>query len=190
LKDFRAATNEIRQEVADLLEKKRQQEPDIAPMIEKDEVSPPPASSGEQITIPRPLPRWNSSDAQSAAGASWQEAEQLVRSGQVDAGLAEMIRLAAKETSGRNRFHRKFLLAELCLASKRGRLARAILEELAEQIDKFQLEIWETPEVVGGVWSRLYEIYRRGDSSDAERAGKLYERLCRLDPWQALSCTE
>ena len=62
----------------------------------------------------------------------------LIRSGQVDKGLAQMIRLSAKETCGRNRFQRKLLLAEVCLASKRERLARSILEELAEQIDKPQ----------------------------------------------------
>jgi type VI secretion system protein ImpA len=112
----------------------------------------------------------------------------LIRSGQVDKGLAEMTRLAASETSGRNRFQRKLLLAEVCIASKRERLARQILEELAEQIDKFQLELWETSELVGSVWIRLYRLYQQAD--DADRAGKLYERLCRLDPWQALACNE
>ena len=102
-----------------------------------------------------------------------------------------MIRLAAAETSGRDRFQRKLLLAEVCLASKRERLARSILEELAEQIDKLQLEAWESSELISGVWTRLYRLYKQGDdSSDHDRAAKLYERLCRLDPWQALSCNE
>ena len=115
----------------------------------------------------------------------------LIRSGQVEKGLAEMTRLAASETNGRNRFQRKLLLAEVCLATKRERLARSILEELAEQIDKFQLELWESSELIGRVWIRLYRLYRLGaESSDLDRADKLYERLCRLDPWQALSCTE
>jgi hypothetical protein len=62
---------------------------------------------------------------------------------------------------------------------------------LAEQIDKFQLESWESSELIGSVWTKLYRMYKRaGDASDLDRANKLYERLCRLDPWQALSCTE
>ena len=126
---------------------------------------------------------------QPAIGGSWHDAEMLIRSGQLEKGLAEMTRLAANETSGRNRFQRKLLLAEVCLASQRERLARSILEELAEQIDKFQLELWESSELVCSVWTRLYRLYKQGnDGSDSDRADKLYERLCRLDPWQALAC--
>ena len=121
-------------------------------------------------------------------GGSWHEAEQLIRSGHVDKGLAEMTRLAASETCGRNRFQRKLLLAEICLGSNRERLARAILEELAEQIDKFQLELWESSDLIASVWIRLYRIYKKSD--DSELARKLYERLSRLDPWQALACGE
>jgi type VI secretion system protein ImpA len=108
----------------------------------------------------------------------------------VDAGLAEMTRLAASETTGRNRFERKLLLAEICLNTNRERLARAVLEELAEQIDSHHLETWESSELISGVWSRLYKVYKKGDSSDSEEAAKLHGKLCRLDPWQALSCTE
>jgi type VI secretion system protein ImpA len=127
----------------------------------------------------------------SPSANSWYEAEQLLRSGAVEQGLAEMTRLAAQETTGRSRFQRKLLLAEVCLTSKRIRLARSILEELAEQIDKCQLEAWESSELISGVWTRLYRIYKQsGDSSDNDRAAKLYERLARLDPWQALVCSE
>jgi type VI secretion system protein ImpA len=115
----------------------------------------------------------------------------LIRSGQIDKGLAQMVQLSAKETCGRNRFQRKLVLAEVCLASKRERLARSILEELAEQVDKHQLEMWESSELIAGVWIRLHKMYKQStDSSDRDRAGKLYERLCRLDPWQALNFGE
>ena len=100
-----------------------------------------------------------------------------------------MTRLAASETCGRNRFQRKLLLAEVCLASKRERLARSILEELAEQIDKFQLESWESSDLIGSVWIRLYRLYKQG--SDTVRCSiapaSSTRRLCRLDPWQALA---
>jgi hypothetical protein len=103
-----------------------------------------------------------------------------------------MTRLAAAELNGRARFKRKLLLAEICWSTKREKLAKAILEELAEQIDKFQLEVWESSALVGAVWSRLYRCYKneQAGTADTERAAKLFERLCRLDPWQALACSE
>src|SRR6202000_3026397 len=105
-------------------------------------------------------------------GDSWQEAEALVRSGDVERGLVAMTRLAAGETSGRNRFQRKLLLAEVCQASGRERVARSILEELAEQIDKFQLELWESSELISAVWTMLLKLYRQ-DQSGEDRASKL-----------------
>jgi len=126
---------------------------------------------------------------QSSSAGSWNEAEQLIRSGEIEKGLAEMTRLAAGETTGRSRFHRKLLLAQICIETQRDKVARSILEELAEQIDKFQLENWESSELIAGVWSRIVRIYRQTDESELQdRAAKYYERLCRLDPWQALKC--
>jgi type VI secretion system protein ImpA len=127
-----------------------------------------------------------------ASEDSWAKAEQLVRSGRVSEALTDMTRLAATEPNGRVRFHRKLLLADICLSTRREHLAKSILEELAELIDKHHLEEWETPEVVGAVWSRLYKCYRndQAGTADADRAAKLFLRLCRLDPWQALACND
>jgi type VI secretion system protein ImpA len=137
------------------------------------------------------LSRSDANGPHSSLDARWNEAEILIQSGEVEKGLVEMGRLAAGETTGRSRFQRKLLLAEACLASKREHLARAILEELAEQIDKAQLESWESPALISSVWVRLYTVYKKGsDTSDLERANKLYQRLCRLDPWQALTWGE
>ena len=99
-----------------------------------------------------------------------------------------MALLAAAETTGRSRFQRKMLLAEACLASRRERLARLVLEELSEQIDHYHLESWESSELIGAVWIRLWELFK--DGPEKEQAAKLYGRLCRLDPWQALGCDQ
>jgi len=181
---------QIKQEVSDILTGRRAAEPDPPPVSPDAE----PNLQG-QGTLNAPVimrfPLTLSSMQGSATANSWAEAEQLLRSGAVEQGLAEMTRLAALETTGRSSFHRKLLLAEVCLTSKRNRFACSILEELAEQIDKCQLEMWESSELISGVWTRLYRIYKQsGDSCDADRAAKLYERLARLDPWQALGCSE
>lgn len=193
----RTALTDIKQAVSDILDKKRLAEPDpVSEAISHpDGVS---SQAGElsgavagSAVLRFPLSISGLQEAQSTAGSSWLDAEMLIRSGQVEKGLAEMTRLAASETNGRNRFQRKLLLAEVCLAGKRERLARSILEELAEQIDKYQLELWESSALIGSVWTKLYRLYKLGaESSDLERADKLYERLCRLDPWQAIGCAE
>jgi type VI secretion system protein ImpA len=123
-----------------------------------------------------------------ASAGDWARAEDLIRSGQTEAGIAEMTALAQRETSGRTRFQRKLLLADTAMHMKKDALARSILEELAEQIDGFKLVEWETTDVVGAVWTRLYRLYK--SSGNDERAQQLYQRLCRVDPWQALSCSE
>lgn len=128
-------------------------------------------------------------DGEQGAGGSWAQAEALVRAGEVEEGLSAMAKLAATDTSGRNRFLRKLLLAEICMSQDRARLAQTILEELAEQIDSLKLEAWETPQIIGGVWSRLYKLYRKSEPN-ADRTLALYKRLSRLDPWQALACSE
>ena len=123
------------------------------------------------------------------AGGSWAEAEALIRSGDVDNGLAEMAKLVATDSCGRNRFQRKLQLSEICLNQNRNSLALTILEELSELVDKHHLAEWETSDLVGGVWSRLYKIYRK-NQPDAERTKELYKKLSRLDPWQVLTLVE
>jgi type VI secretion system protein ImpA len=186
----------MKQAIEDIWGKKRIAEPASRPAadlatgavpIEQVQLAAPEDPVGVRI----PLSLHSLQEFPSAGGGSWADAEALIRSAQVEKGLAEMTRLVASETNGRSRFQRKLLLAEACLSSKRVRLARLVLEELAEQIDKFQLELWESPALIASVWTKLYRLYKFDpESSDLERANKLYERLCRLDPWQALSCAE
>jgi type VI secretion system protein ImpA len=179
----RTALREIDAEISAILEKKQLEEPDRP--LTPDEIE-----TGNPVTLRFPLSLPEMSSRGSGGGGAWNEAEMLVRSGQIDKGLAQMIQLAARETSGRSRFQRKLLLAEVCLASKRERLARSILEELAEQIDNLHLETWESTDLIASVWLRLHKLYKGTDNPNPDRAAKLYERLCRLDPWQALNCGE
>jgi tetratricopeptide (TPR) repeat protein len=182
----RNALNEIRQEILTILEKKRQEEPD-PPSVVTGVADGNPGEAGNTVTVRFPLAVPELSETGGGVGGSWHEAETLIRSGQVDKGLAQMVQVSAKETSGRSRFQRKLLLAEVCLATRREHLARSILEELAEQIDKLQLEVWESSALIASVWGRLYKLYKQAND---DRASKLYERLCRLDPWQALTFGE
>ena len=188
LSTCRTALEDIRIEVEKILEQKRTAEPDTVTPQDSPAGRDPQTSNPVTVRFPLSLPELSPS---AAIGASWEEAETFVRSGQVDKGLARMVQLSAQETTGRSRFQRRLLLAEACMVSQRPRLARSILEELAEQIDKLQLDAWESSEMISSVWKQLFKLYKQGaDSADLEKAQKLYERLCRLDPWQALACGE
>jgi type VI secretion system ImpA family protein len=134
------------------------------------------------------------SSFETAGGAAdlWGECERLARSGNIDRALATMGALAAGEPNGRVRFHRKLLLADLCLQTNRKKLGTSILQELNEIIDHHKLESWETSEVVGGVWARLVRCYRdkAAGTADEGREAEFFLKLSRLDPWQALACGE
>jgi hypothetical protein len=62
-------------------------------------------------------------------------------------------------------------------------LAQPILEELAHSIDLHQLDAWESREVVAQPLVMLYKLER-----DESAKQKLYARISRLDPLQALEC--
>jgi len=187
----RGVFNGMKQAIADILEKKRIAEPDPAP----DAGSTPDGSGepgaradgGDAVVVRFPLELPGLQESRAAQGGAWLDAEILVRSGQLEKGLAEMTRLAAQQY-GRARFQQRLRLAEICLGIDRQRLAIAILEELAKNIDDLKLDNWESPELLGRVWGRLCRCYKSAEpgSAEAARAAELFDRLCRLDPWQAL----
>lgn len=92
------------------------------------------------------------------------------------------------QSSGRGRFQRKMQLAQLCLSIGHEPISKSILEELTGAIDRHQLEEWESPDVVARALSMLYCCLQKLDGDPAEKQ-KLYSRICRLDPMQALSHT-
>jgi type VI secretion system protein ImpA len=130
--------------------------------------------------------------AEGVVGGAWAEAERMARSGEIDAALSTMTALAAAEANGRVRFQRKLLLADICMQTNRLKLARSILEELNELVDKHNLTAWETSDLIGAVWARLVRCYRDKNAGTAnpEKAGEIFLKLSRLDPWQALALGE
>jgi hypothetical protein len=173
------AFEEIKRLLSPILKKKREEEPDTAATDAE-------ANSSTKGQAQAGISGFWTAGMQSDQSGSWQEAEALVRSGSIDQGLQRMALLAAQETSGRARFLRKLMLVDVCRDAGRERLARTVLEELNQQITDYKLNQWESSALVGAVWSRLYRVYKKSDSSsELEQAASLYSQLCRLDPWQA-----
>jgi type VI secretion system ImpA family protein len=133
-----------------------------------------------------------SGSGESSLGDSWADAERMARAGEVDRALSTMAALAAAEPNGRVRFQRKLLLADICMQTSRLKLAKSILEELSEVVEKHNLTAWETSDLIGAVWARLVRCYRdkNAGTENADKATEFFLKLSRLDPWQALAVGE
>ena len=147
---------------------------------------------GTTVTIPSLGSGSGGGLAEGMVSGAWAEAERMARSGEIDAALSTMTALAAAEANGRIRFQRKLLLSDICLQTNRVKLARSILEELNELIDKHNLTAWETSDLVGAVWARLVRCYRdkNAGTANSDKAAEVFLKLSRLDPWQALNLGE
>jgi len=132
--------------------------------------------------------------ADAAAGESappdpFQVATQAARAGDVQQAIEILSREIAHERSGRARFQRKIQLAQICMSTGHEAIAYPILNEMADEIEQRKLEDWEASEVIAHPLALLYRCMNQLDG-DAELKRKLYARLCRLDPVQALACTK
>lgn len=176
--DSKHALEECQVAVASILRKKRPAS-----------IQPPPGSSGK---IPSLGSGAGGGLGEGLVSGAWAEAERMARSGEIDAALSTMTALAAAEANGRICFQRKLLLADICLQTNRVKLARSILEELNELIDKHNLTSWETSDMVGAVWARLVRCYRdkNAGTASSDKAAEVFLKLSRLDPWQALNIGE
>lgn len=110
------------------------------------------------------------------------------RSGNTDQAIEILAGDIARQGSGRARFQRKLQLAQLCLSMGQENVALPILEELAARIDEHKLEDWESPDVVAHPLALLYRCLGK-EEADAQLRRKLYAKICRLDPVQALKVT-
>jgi type VI secretion system protein ImpA len=79
-------------------------------------------------------------------------------------------------------------LSQLCMSLGHEAISKSILEELAKIIDRHQLEEWEASDMVAHALSMLYECMQKLNGDPVEKQ-KLYARICRLDPMQALAHT-
>jgi type VI secretion system protein ImpA len=108
------------------------------------------------------------------------------RSGKVQEAIGILTREMNNERTGRGRFQRHIQLANIFLATKHEAIAYPILVELAEEIERRKLEEWEEAAVVAQPLALLYRCADKLGRDDAEKE-KIYQKLCRLDPGQALA---
>jgi len=117
---------------------------------------------------------------------SYTLAKDTLAAGQEEKAFAIMRAEVARQRSGRGRFRRNMQMVELAMAAGKDSLAQPLLEDIAATIENHKLDAWEDPEMVAKDLLKLMRFSKKiqGSASDKQ---KLYERICRLDPVQALS---
>ncbi len=118
---------------------------------------------------------------------AYELAQEALSNRDSDQALEILLRAVELERSGRGRFQRRLQLAEICMASGHERIAQPLLEQLAAQIDTHDLEGWESPAMMARTFALLYRCLDNLGAAD-ELKQKAYDRVCRLDARQALSC--
>ncbi len=113
-------------------------------------------------------------------------AKDALASGQEEKAFAIMRVEVSRQRSGRRRFRRTMQMIELAVAAGKDGIAQPLLEDIAAAIETHKLDAWEEPELIASDLIKLMRYSKKiqGSSSDKQ---KLFERICRLDPVQALS---
>lgn len=112
-------------------------------------------------------------------------AKDALAAGQGEKAFALMRAEVARQRSGRRRFRRTMQMVELAVTAGKEGIAQPLLEDIAAAIETHKLEAWEDPEQLADDLSKLMRYSKKiqGSSSDKQ---KIFERICRLDPVQAL----
>jgi type VI secretion system protein ImpA len=166
---------------------------DIPELLEATLMDDTPAANADtrnwaRALLDQPDGAWN------GAGCPWQkkttdaydQALQAHESGQLQRALEILYEDLHRQRSGRGRFRRKLQMAELCVRAGKEDVAQPLLEDIAAALENHKLEEWEDRELVCSALVILMKSSKRIQGAAQEKQ-KLFERVCRLNPLQALS---
>ncbi len=77
-------------------------------------------------------------------------------------------------------------MIELAMAAGKDAIAQPLLEDVAATIENHKLDAWEDPELVASDLLKLMRSSKKIQGNAGEKQ-KMFERICRLDPVQALN---
>jgi type VI secretion system protein ImpA len=126
-------------------------------------------------------PRWLAQ-----AADAYVLAKEALAAGQEEKAFAIMRSEINRQRSGRGRFRRTMQLIELAMAAGKDAIAQPLLEDVTTIMENHKLDAWEDPESVAGDLLKLMRCSKKIQGNAGEKQ-KLFERICRLDPVQALS---
>jgi type VI secretion system protein ImpA len=113
-------------------------------------------------------------------------AQDALKAGQAEKAFTILQREVARQRSGRGRFQRTMQLIELCVAAGKDSIAQPLLEDVTAMIETHKLEDWEDKAMVAAALATIMRVSKKIQANASERQ-KLFERICRLDPVQALA---
>jgi type VI secretion system protein ImpA len=142
-------------------------------------------ASGAATTLATP--------SSNGAGARWPgqptdayaSALQALREGQERKAFEILQQDISRKRSGRDRFRRKLQLVEICGSTNKPTIAQPLLDDLAAAIETHKLDDWEDPGVVASALATIMKMSTKIQNDKAAQQ-KMFERICRLDPAQAL----
>ncbi|HET6217967.1 MAG TPA: type VI secretion system protein TssA [Acidobacteriaceae bacterium] len=112
-------------------------------------------------------------------------AKEALAAGHEDKAFAIMRAEIARQRSGRGRFRRTMQLIDLVVAAGKDAIAQPLLDDVAAMIETHKLDAWEDPELVASDLLKLMRNSKKIQGSSGDKQ-KMFERICRLDPVQAL----
>jgi type VI secretion system protein ImpA len=110
---------------------------------------------------------------------------QALREGQERKAFEILQQDIGRRRSGRERFRRRMQLVEICASTNKANVAQPILDDLAAAIENHKLDEWEEPSLVASALATLMKMSVKLQADKAAQQ-KIFERICRLDPAQAL----
>lgn len=113
-------------------------------------------------------------------------AQDALAAGQEEKAFAIMRAEVSRQRSGRRRFRRMMQTVELAIAAGKDGIAQPLLEDIAAAIENHKLDAWEDPELIASDLIKLMRYSKKIQGSAGDKQ-KLFDRICRLDPVQALS---
>jgi len=113
-------------------------------------------------------------------------AKEALTAGQEEKAFAIMRAEVSRQRSGRGRFRRTMQLVDLMVSAGKDAIAQPLLDDMSAMIETHKLDAWEDPEQVASDLLRLMRNSKKIQGNAGEKQ-KLFERICRLDPVQALN---
>jgi type VI secretion system protein ImpA len=148
--------------------------------------APPPHMEGDEATEESRAPMNGTPSWLAPSVDGYVLAKDALAAGQEEKAFAIMRAEVARQRSGRRRFRRTMQLVELAMAAGKDSLAQPLLEDIAAMIENHKLDAWEDPDLVASDLLKLMRYSKKIQGSSGDKQ-KLFERICRLDPVQALN---
>ncbi len=147
---------------------------------------PPSSAAIDETDTPAPASRNGTPSWLTQSADAYVMAKEALAAGHEDKAFTIMRSEIVRQRSGRGRFRRTMQLIELVVSSGKDAIAQPLLDDVTAMIENHKLDAWEEPEQVARDLLTLLRNSKKiqGSSSDKQ---KMFERICRLDPVQALS---